>query len=170
MATRTSRSRTAPRLEKADLLDMYRLMLLARRIDDKEIQLKRQNKIFFQISGAGHEGVLAAASQGVPPDLRLVLHLLPRPRALPGPRHDGHRAAALGGGRGGRPQLRRPSDAVALGPQGAQHRQAPRARPGPSSSRPSAAPRPGCGYARIKGIADRDKLIHGDEVVLLHHR
>ena len=63
MATRTSRSRTAPRLEKADLLDIYRLMLLARRIDDKEIQLKRQNKIFFQISGAGHEGVLAAASK-----------------------------------------------------------------------------------------------------------
>src|SRR3954471_1888716 len=64
MATRTTtRARASARLEKADLLDMYRIMLLARRIDDKEIQLKRQNKIFFQISGAGHEGVLAAASK-----------------------------------------------------------------------------------------------------------
>ena len=48
-------------LTREDLLRIYRTMYLSRRIDDREIQLKRQNKTFFQISGAGHEGVLAAA-------------------------------------------------------------------------------------------------------------
>ena len=65
MATRPAPSKLRPsaRLEKSELLEMFRLMLLARRLDDKEIQLKRQNKIFFQISGAGHEAVLVAAAR-----------------------------------------------------------------------------------------------------------
>src|SRR5512140_382284 len=47
-------------LSREDLLRAYRNMLTSRRIDDKEIQLKRQNRIFFQISGAGHEAIQTA--------------------------------------------------------------------------------------------------------------
>src|SRR5579859_4856210 len=66
MATRSKAAETpSRRLAKRDLLDIYRLMLLSRRIDDKEIQLKRQNRIFFQISGAGHEAVLVAAGKAL---------------------------------------------------------------------------------------------------------
>jgi 2-oxoisovalerate dehydrogenase E1 component len=54
-------------LTPARLLDAYRLMLLSRKVDDKEIQLKRQNKAFFQINGVGHEAVLAAAGMLLKP-------------------------------------------------------------------------------------------------------
>ncbi len=48
-------------LERAELLRAFRLIHMSRRIDDREILLKRQNKIYFQISAAGHEAVQAAA-------------------------------------------------------------------------------------------------------------
>jgi 2-oxoisovalerate dehydrogenase E1 component len=54
-------------LSRDALLAVYRVIFLSRRLDDKEIQLKGQSQIFFQISGAGHEAVLAAAAQVLRP-------------------------------------------------------------------------------------------------------
>jgi 2-oxoisovalerate dehydrogenase E1 component len=48
-------------LSREDLIRAFRLMYTSRRLDDREILLKRQNRIFFQISGAGHEAVQVAA-------------------------------------------------------------------------------------------------------------
>lgn len=65
MATTTKKKPKAAAgagLDRETVLGFYRTMLLSRRLDDKEIQLKQQNKIFFQISGAGHEGIQVAAA------------------------------------------------------------------------------------------------------------
>lgn len=66
------RERPSPNAHRAGLSDeqllhFYRLMLLSRRVDDREILLKRQQKIFFQISCAGHEALLVAAGLAMRP-------------------------------------------------------------------------------------------------------
>src|SRR6201996_5010196 len=55
------KTKSASGLSPERLTEIYRLMYLSRRTDDREIMLKRQQKIFFQISGAGHEALLVAA-------------------------------------------------------------------------------------------------------------
>ncbi len=57
----------ATSLSKQQMIEMYRLMYLSRRMDDREIMLKRQQKIFFQISCAGHEALLVAAGMALRP-------------------------------------------------------------------------------------------------------
>jgi len=54
-------------LSRQQLIDAYRLMYTSRKVDDREIMLKRQQKIFFQISGAGHEAILVAAAMAMKP-------------------------------------------------------------------------------------------------------
>ena len=66
MATKEQEMTQAPELAgltAEQLLRFYRTMVTSRRLDDREISLKRQNKIFFQISGAGHEGIGVAMAE-----------------------------------------------------------------------------------------------------------
>src|SRR6266568_2534185 len=62
MPTTTNHVLKASRLSRETLVGAYRVMYMSRRMDDKEIQLKRQNRAFFQINGAGHECINVAAA------------------------------------------------------------------------------------------------------------
>ena len=66
-SVRESVSAGAGSLGPRQLVEIYRLMLLSRRVDDREILLKRQQKIYFQISGAGHEALGVGAALALRP-------------------------------------------------------------------------------------------------------
>jgi 2-oxoisovalerate dehydrogenase E1 component len=67
MATATNHLQKAAALSKELLLGAYRIMYTSRRVDDKEIQLKRQNRAFFQINGVGHECIGVAVALHLKP-------------------------------------------------------------------------------------------------------
>ena len=65
--TRARKVQTYQGLTSQQLIDAYRIMFTSRRIDDREILLKRQQKVFFQISGAGHEALGVGAAYALKP-------------------------------------------------------------------------------------------------------
>ena len=109
-------AKTYSGLSAETLVEMYRTMYQSRRIDDKEIQLKGQNKIFFNF-GRGTRSCFGCRRASDETGLRLVFPLLPRPRFDARSRNDDAGNALVIGRSGKRPELARTADAFALGTQ-----------------------------------------------------